>query len=58
MKKGAPSSHLFPVLNEFDVQNLHLSKKGDKTNFLLVYVGVRSIILHPLAIPQDHSRDG
>lgn len=31
MRRGTPSNHLFLFLR--DVQNLHLSKKGDKNNF-------------------------
>lgn len=33
MRRGAPSNNLFLISREIDVQNLHLSKKGDKNNF-------------------------
>lgn len=36
MRRGTLLNHLILTLRESSVQNLHLSKKGDKINFFLV----------------------
>lgn len=36
MRRGTPSNNLILLLRESNVENSHLSKKGDKINFFLV----------------------